>query len=51
LDYLTKYEDNFKKLAEYVEKNEPILKEKELQEKSQKSQSNTKETEDIEPKI
>jgi hypothetical protein len=31
VDYLTKYEDNFKKLVEYVEKNEPILKEKELE--------------------
>lgn len=31
VEYLTKYEDNFKKLSDYIEKNEPILKEKELQ--------------------
>jgi hypothetical protein len=42
LEYLTKYEDNLKKLTEYIEKNEPLLKEKELQEKKQKSQDNTK---------
>jgi hypothetical protein len=42
VDYLKKYEDNFKKLTDYIEKNEPILKEKELQEKQQKAQDNAK---------
>lgn len=38
VEYLTKYEDNLKKLNDYIEKNEPILKEKDLQEKKQKAQ-------------
>jgi hypothetical protein len=30
------------KITDYIEKNEPILKEKELQEKQQKAQDNAK---------
>jgi hypothetical protein len=34
VDYLKKFEDNFKKLNDYIQKNESIIKEKELQEKN-----------------
>lgn len=39
VEYLKKYEDSFKKLLDYVEKNELILKEKDLSEKQQKSKN------------
>jgi hypothetical protein len=41
VDYLKKYEDNFKKLTDYIEKNESALKEKDIQEKQQKAQNTT----------